>query len=64
MVALRKAIANQFNRTVKLCLMLQVTSVVVIVTAMRSPKVLATVRGNVIDQSDAYPVRKVRRCES
>ena len=63
-MALRKAVANQFNWTVKLCSMLQVTGVVVIVTAIRSPKVLATDRGNTIDQRDAYPVRKVRRCES
>ena len=63
-MALRKAVAFQFFWAIKLRVMLQVTSVVVIVTAIRSPKVLATDRGNLIDQSEAYPVRKVRRCES
>ena len=36
-------------------------SVVDIVTAFRSPKVLSTDRGNTIDQRDAYPARKVSK---
>ena len=61
MVALRKAVAYQLYWAIKHCLMLQVTIVVVIVTVTRSPKVLFTDRGNMIDQRDAYPVRKVSK---